>query len=378
MTWSPSSSSRGRAPAAALLAALVAACAHAPAPAPEVARARVALFPPENLSGGPVPLREVSAAVEAAVARAGVEVVTGDLVQRFLKQHRIRFTGGVGAETAAAARDELGVDALLLTWVEQWAEGGVPRLALTMRLVSAGDAPVVEWIDARGAAGDDHPGWFGLGVVNEAPVLLRRTLDGMARSLAAFLDGKAPRAERCRRARDLSWEHRAPDLQLRGPLTVLVLPFVNRTDRRGAGEVVALELGRQLLAVPGVRLLEPGLVREELLRYRLIMEEGPSLDDVLALGASLQPDRVIAGQVLEYDERGVPRLGFSAVALEGSKRRLVWRSSSFGEGDDGVWWFDAGRVSTPLGLACEMGRGVVEGLLAGFSGTAGAAGRPDR
>ena len=377
MTWSPSSSSRGRAPAA-LLAALVAACAHAPAPPPEVARARVALFPPENLSGGPVPLREVSAAVEAAVARAGVEVVTGDLVQRFLKQHRIRFTGGVGAEAAAAARDELGVDALLLTWVEQWVEGGVPRLALTMRLVSAADAPVVEWIDARGAAGDDRPGWFGLGVVNEAPVLLRRTLDGMARSLAAFLDGKGPRADRCRRARDLSWSHRAPGLQLRGPLTVLVLPFVNRTDRRGAGEVVALEMGRQLLAVPGVRLLEPGLVREELLRYRLIMEEGPSLDDVLALGASLRPDLVIAGQVLEYDERGVPRLGFSAVALEGSKRRLVWRSSSFGEGDDGVWWFDVGRVSTPLGLACEMGRGVVEGLLAGFSGTAGAAGRPAR
>lgn len=365
-------------PGAALLAALVVACAHPPARPLEVARARVALLPPENLSGGPVPLRDVSAAVEAAVARAGVEVVTGDLVQRFLQQHRIRYTGGVGAETAVAARDELGVDALLLTWVEQWAEGGVPHLALAMRLVSAADPPVVEWIDARGAAGDDHPGWFGLGLVGDAPVLLMRTLDGMARSLAAFLDGKAPRADPCRRARDPNWAHRAPDLELRGPLTVLVLPFVNRTDRRGAGEVVALELGRQLLAVPGVKLLEPGLVREELLRYRLIMEEGPSLDDVLALGASLRPDLVIAGQVLEYDERAIPWLGFSVAALEGRKRRLVWRSSSFGGGDDGVWWFDAGRVSTPQGLACELGRGVVEGLLAGFSGAAPAPGGPTR
>lgn len=365
MTSSPSSSSRTRA-AGAALAALLAACAHPPVAAPEVARARVALLPPENLSGGPVSLREISAAVEAAVARAGVEVVTGDLVQRFLQVHRIRYTGGVGAETAVAARDELGVDALLVTWVEQWAEGGVPRLALAMRLVSAEDPPVVEWIDARGAAGDDHPGWFDLGVVSEAPVLLRRTLDDMARSLAAFLDGKAPRADRCRRARGPSWAHRAPDLELRGPLTVLVLPFTNRTDRRGAGEMVALEMGRQLLAVPGVRLLEPGLVREELLRYRVIMEEGPSLDDVLVLGVSLKPDLVIAGQVLEYDERGVPWLGFSVAALDVRRRRLVWRSSSSGGGDDGVWWFDAGRVSTPLGLACELGRGVVKELMAGF------------
>jgi hypothetical protein len=331
-----------------------------------VARARVALLPPENLSGGPVPLRDVSAAVEAAVARAGVEVVTGDLVQRFLHTHRIRYTGGVGTETAVAARDELGVDALLVTWVEQWGEGGIPHLALAMRLVSAADPPVVQWIDARGAAGDDHPGWFGLGMVGEAPVLLRRTLDPMARFLADFLDGKAPRAHRCRSSRDPSWAHRAPNLQLEGPLSVLVLPFVNRTDRRGAGEMVALEMARQLLAVPGVQLLEPGLVREEMLRFRLIMEEGPSLDDVLALGASLRPDLVVAGQVLEYDERGVPWLGFSVMALEGHTRRLIWRSSSTGAGDDGVWWFDAGRVSTPQGLACELGRGVVEGLLAEY------------
>ncbi len=353
--------------AGAALAALLAACAHRPAPAADVAHARVALMPPENLSGGPVPLREISAAVEAAVARAGVEVVTGDLVQRFLQVHRIRYTGGVGAETASAARDELGVDALLITWVEQWAEGGVPRLALTMRLVSAADPPVVEWIDARGAAGDDHPGWFDLGLVADASVLLERTLDGMARSLAAFLDGKAPPANRCGAARSPSWAHRAPDPGLQGPLTVLVLPFVNRTDRRGAGEMVALEMGRQLLAVPGTRVLEPGLVREELLRYRLIMEEGPSLDDLLALGVSLRPDLVVAGQVLEYDERGVPRLGFSVAALDVRRRRLIWRSSSSGGGDDGVWWFGAGRVSTPLGLACELGRGVVKELLAGFS-----------
>jgi TolB-like protein len=140
----------------------------------------------------------------------------------------------------------------------------------------------------------------------------------------------------------------------------VVLPFVNRTSRRGAGDTVALELARQLAAIPGIEVLEPGMVRADLLRLRLVMMEGPSLDDVFALGAILRPDFVVSGQVLEYEERGEPRLSFSVAVIERESRRLVWRSNSYARGDEGVWFFGAGRVSTPLGLACEMSRGVVE------------------
>jgi hypothetical protein len=357
---SRSYSSSGRRIQAVLLAALLfGGCAHARR-APQEPRARVAVLPPENLAGVPVPMGDIRAALETSLARSGVEVVGGEVVQRYLQLHRIRYTGGISGPAALAAKEDLGVDGLLVTWVGEWSEGPPPAVAFSMRLVSASDPPVISWIDALAARGDDHPGIFGLGTVSSMGVQLTRTLDDLTKSLAAFLDGRAPRARRCDGDRGPRWAYQSPVFRLEVPASVVVLPFVNRTSRRGAGETVALEVGRQLAAIPGIEVLEPGMVREDLLRLRLIMQEGPSLDDVFALGALLQPDLVVSGQVLEYEERGEPRLSFSVAVMERKTRRLVWRSSSYARGNDGVWFFDAGRVSSPLGLACQMSRGVIE------------------
>ncbi len=360
MISSPSSSNRGPAILAVLLAALLAGgCAHRRL-SPEAPRARVAVLPPDNLAGGPVPLAEISAALETSLGRAGVEVVAGEPVQRYLRLHRIRYTGGIDGPAALAAKEDLGVDGLLVTWVSEWMEGPPPGLAISMRLVSASDPPAITWIDSLGSRGDDHPGLFGLGNVDRTEGLLARAFDDLAGSLASFLEGRAPRARGCDRHRAPSWAHRTTRLPSRLPASVVVLPFVNRTSRRGAGDTVALEVARQLAAVGGIEVLEPGMVRADLLRLRLIMQEGPSLDDVFALGAVLRPDFVVSGQVLEYEERGEPRLAFSVAVIERQSRKLVWRSNSYARGDEGVWFFGAGRVSTPLGLACELSRGVVE------------------
>lgn len=307
-----------------------------------------------------MPLAEISRALEDSLGRAGVEVVAGEPVQRYLRLHRIRYTGGIDGPAALAAREDLGVDGLLVTWVSEWMEGPPPGLAVSMRLVSASDPPAITWIDALGSRGDDRPGLFGLGIVDRNEVLLARALDRLAGSLASFLEGRAPRAHRCDRRRPPSWAHGSVRIRSRLPASVVVLPFVNRTSHRGAGEVVALEVARQLAAVRGIEVFEPGMVRADLLRLRLIMQEGPSLDDVLAIGAVLRPDLVVAGQVLDYEERGEPRLAFSVTVIERQSRKLVWRSNSYARGDQGVWFFGAGRVSTPLGLACELSRGVVE------------------
>jgi hypothetical protein len=119
--------------------------------------------------------------------------------------------------------------------------------------------------------------------------------------------------------------------------------------------------------------LEPGIVREELLRYRLIMQEGPSLDDVLALRAVLQPTLVFTGQVQDFVEAGEPKIGFSVTGLEVATRKIVWRSSGYATGEDGVFFFDVGRVSMATDLACQMSSGIVQALTAGRKEPAGAA-----
>src|SRR6266702_1327177 len=130
MTSSTSCSS-SKALAVAIVALAAAACAGArdAARAPGAAEERpeggpgayrVALFPAENLAAVPVPLRGIDGQIARALAAAGLEVVTGDLVERFLERHRLRYTGGLDSASAAAAHEELGVDGVLLVSIEAY------------------------------------------------------------------------------------------------------------------------------------------------------------------------------------------------------------------------------------------------------------------
>jgi hypothetical protein len=343
------------------------ACAHGAARPAEPPSVRLALFPAENLTGRVQGVKDLSAAVERALAAAGVEVVTGDAVQQFLFRHRIRYTAGIGGSNAAAAKEELGVDGIILTAILQYENGAPPRLAVIMRIVTAEEVPRIEWMGRAAMSGDDRPGFLSLGLVETMPELQRLALEKLTRSLTAFLAGRPGRSAACDPGVGLHWAHRSRDLDGRQGAAVVVLPFANRTSRRGAGEVVALELVSQLAAVPGVDVIEPGMLREEILSFRMVMPEGPSLDDVFAIHASVPADLIVTGEVLDFVESqtGTPRLGFAVTILDAHSRKVVWRSNSSASGTDRMHVFGLGRVSTASELACLVSRGVVAGLFPG-------------
>jgi hypothetical protein len=70
---------------------------------------------------------------------------------------------------------------------------------------------------------------------------------------------------------------------------------------------------------------------------------------------------VIFGEVSEYLEVAwggmVPEVEFSVRAIDTASRRLIWSSSSHARGDDGVIFFDVGRIPTAHRLASELARG---------------------
>jgi len=72
----------------------------------------------------------------------------------------------------------------------------------------------------------------------------------------------------------------------------------------------------------------------------------------------------VAGSVLEYADAhlrsGVPAAQFSLYVLDGRNERIIWSSSSRGQGDAGVLWFGIGRVNDTPALACRMAREAVE------------------
>jgi len=332
--------------------------------------ARVALFPLENQSGASAPMRELLEPVERALAARGLEVVSGEIVQRFLSKYRIRHTGGLDRPSAKAAREELGVEGVVLTTLETYKPGPPPRVALTMRLVSAGEEPSIEWIDGFARSGDDAPGLLALGVIQDLKVLEREAFTRVASSLAAFLERKGERAPPCARGRRYrpAVAFRASSLRPDQEYTVAVVPFVNRTARRGAGELVSLAFVRQLASTPNLHPVEPGVVREVLLSHRIIMEGGISLEATRVLLGALDADLVLAGELLDYDDSGIPKVNFAATMLDRGSGEVVWQSISHNQGDDGVFFFDLGQVSTAQRLTCRM----VANAVAGMTGRASA------
>jgi len=358
------SGSRAWPPLAAALLIGATACAHrAPRSLPTVglaepgARPRVLLLPIDNLSIQAAPLKELRGALERAFGER-LELVSGDVLEPFLAKHRLRHTGGLDAAAARAARDELGADAVLITSLELYRAAGPPMLGLTVRLVSVGDEPVILWMDSSARSGDQSPGLLGLGREDRIERVQQRVLAQLAHGLAAFLDGGSA-DRRC----DGGGRYR-PKLRFRSKAidgsaaaTLAVVPFLNLSKRRGAGETVSLEFVRQLVATGRYRVLEPGVVRDYLLRARVIMPGGVSLETTRLIVGELGAGIVLSGMVLDFDESpGVkgPTIRFSATMLDAGSGEVLWNSRSSNRGDDGVFLFGLGRIRTPQDLTCRM------------------------
>ncbi len=296
-------------------------------------------------------------------AMAGAEVIGGGQLEDYLARYRIRYTGGVDPVASVAARGDLGAEAILVTSVVLWG-ASPPRIGVTLRLVSAAEVPVVLWMDGYAGTGDDSIGLFSLGAITDFGVLQAKALNVLGKSLESHLSGERAGSPQCPGG---GWflprvTYRArPDA--RELASVVVLPFVNQSRRRGAGEILALEVSRQFAATPGFRLVEPGSVREELLRRRVVMADGVSIDEARVLSATLDADLVVAGYVFDYEDGpGVPGSNFTVMVIDRKTGRVIWESTSYNKGNDSETVFGLRTVSTAPALTCRMIRGFLDVL----------------
>jgi hypothetical protein len=135
------------------------------------------------------------------------------------------------------------------------------------------------------------------------------------------------------------------------------VPFLNLTKRRGAGDAVSLEFVRQLVATGKYRVLEPGVVRDYLLRARVMLPGGVSLETTRLMLQNFRARLILSGTVLDFDDAAGPQgstIRFSALVLDGASGEVLWSSRSANRGDDGVFFFGLGRVRTAPELTCKM------------------------
>lgn len=331
-------------------------------------RALVAVFPVENLSGGVAPVEDIRRLLIDHVVSRGVAVLDDPSLDGFITRHRIRYAAGLDTPTAASLRQETGVERAVFASLSLSSYAVPPKVALVVKLVSTSDVPVVIWADDVGMAGDDSPGLFELGVVNDYQVLLNRAVGRLTDSMVDYLErGRASGGRAASKFKPKA-AFRALSLAPGRTYSVAVLPFVNLSGRRNAGDVLASLFVRHLAGLAPFRVVDLGVTRRQLLDARIIMNDGPSISDAETVAALLDADFVLGGRVLRYQDYEGPagRTGveFSAVVIERRSRRVVWSSDSYNEGGDGVVLFEWGMSRTAHSMATQMARIAAE-MMAG-------------
>ena len=330
---------------------------------------KIAVLPFENLSRTGAPLKGMRQAMIGILRKDGANILDDDSLEKFMARHRMRYMGGIKGEDAVAIASETGTGAVLITDLENYSEVVPPKIALVSRLVSTERHPKILWTDSVGLSGDDSPGILGVGLIEDPAVLTRKAMGLLTVSLERYLAGKKT-ADRGVPDRSFAAKF-APKLFFRSPVldpghkyTVAVVPFLNKSSRKNAGEIVALQFVKELAANGNFKVIEPGVVREEFLKYRIIMEEGVSLSNADIFFTDLDADLVLTGTVTDYQDYqgflGTPKVAFSTILLDRKSREVVWSSRSRNEGNEGVYLFDMGKVNTSDVMTGQMARAVVE------------------
>ena len=319
--------------------------------------ALVAVLPVENLSGTIAPLNEMRRAYIEKLKARGIDVLSDDVLEGFMAKHRVRFTGGIDRNISSLFASEIGVRDVLITSLELYSTPVPPKIAIVSRLVMTGPEPTIKWMDDSGRSGDDSRGLLDLGYITDAGKLMDKSLDRLSDSLASSIAGAAPAKDDRRKFRP-QYYYRSPQFDMDKRYRVLVAPFFNRSGRRDAEEIIMLQFIEHLYGIPGIDVVEPGVVRDHLLRQRVVMNDGLTMSDAEVAMISLEADLIFMGRVFDYEDyqgpAGTPKVDFTVQVIDRKSRRQVWSSKSRNEGDQGVFFFDRGRVETADGMASEM------------------------
>ena len=323
-------------------------------------RLKIAVFPISNLSATPAPLKYIRRRLLDSLKAEGEILIDDQLLEEAFAKHRIRYVGGLDPSAALAIQQETGAEAAFITSLEHYSDVLPPKIAITARLVSTGRRIRILWMDGTGLAGDDSPGLLDLGMIENPDTLLEMAIQQIMTSFAEFRSTGRSQFD----AATPQGKHR-PKVVFRSPVldptlsyAVAVMPFFNLSERKFAGDIMALHFVRQLLAHENWRVIEPGVVRQALLKARAIMADGISLADAGSIASLLEVDLILSGKVMDYqDFQGAaakPKVNFTAEMFEKSSREVVWVVQSYNHGDDGVFFFDWGRVNTAYVMASQM------------------------
>ncbi|MBA4369585.1 MAG: hypothetical protein C0403_18325 [Desulfobacterium sp.] len=321
----------------------------------------IALLPIHNISGTKAPLDEIRQIMEKCLHENGFPTIHEDVLNQFIVNHRIRYIGGLDRATARNFKAETGVHTVFQTSLELYRDAPMPKIVLFARLIRIEEeGEDIVWMDSVGLSGDESPGLLDLTLVKDPQVLVQKAAEKLIRSLANNMSGSGQRS-----VEGSIHNHFQPKVLYGGSLLspdkkcrVAVAPFYNSSQRKYAGDIIALHFFNHLISYDNITVVEPGDVRNAFLQWRIIMDDGISLTNAKVLFRKLGVDYILTGNVLDYEDEqgsvGKPKVHFSAFLIEKNSMQVVWSTTSYNQGDDRVFFFGLGDVKTAHTLATQM------------------------
>jgi TolB-like protein len=142
--------------------------------------------------------------------------------------------------------------------------------------------------------------------------------------------------------------------------TIAVVPFFNGSTKKNAGDIMMFQFVKELKKLEDFSVIEPGVVRQQLLTMRIVMYEGVSSSDIDLIASNIDADLILTGKVMDYQDDitlfGKPKVAFSVMLIDRSSKKIVWASRSYNKGDDAVTLFDWGSVNSANEMVSEMVR----------------------
>jgi hypothetical protein len=222
-------------------------------------------------------------------------------------------------------------------------------------------------------AGDDSPGILSLGLIEDPRILVNNAIESLVTSLETFLSGRSESpAVKVKKQYRPKISYRSPLLETDKKYTLAVIPFFNVSERKYGGEILSLHFVKELKGFENLDVIEPGIVRQEFLNLRIIMEDSISLVQAEVLFEILNVDLILAGKVMDYQDHrsawGKAKVDFSSQIYERKSRMLVWSSRSHNDGEETVCLFDWGKVNTAHVLTSRMVEAIGEMVVGGIRG----------
>jgi TolB-like protein len=298
-----------------------------------------------------LPLRSLSPQAEAKASvtstvlgelnAAGFHTVDQETVQDILRRYRVRDTGQLSQEQAGNLSRETGVPWILIGSIDVYTDNERPEVGLSLRLLNSLTGRII-WADSRYASGADYAGLLGLGEITSIRQLAGLAAKDLIQSL---------------RREWLGHPEKIHDDGTSGSdqAAIIIIPLENAAAVETAGRI-ADNMLLTLLAQRGYRVIEPGMVHEQLSVLNLLSRGGVDLKTLKILQERFSADYCLTGMITGYEassfgESGeVPAVQVDLRLLEADTGKLIWARSLGHTGEDYVKIFRLGLINGPARL----------------------------